>query len=222
MTNGPWSVIVPVKRLTSGKSRLAGSRELRTAVATALARDTMDTVAGCAEVDQLVVVTSDGVAAEAASAAGAVVVCERQGVRDPLNEALESALRWLRTHRPDFPVAVVPTDLASLTAPVLAQVLREARLHERAFVRDVAGTGTTIWTSRSPRSARTHYGAGSAEKHLSAGAADLAGLPLEARHDLDRAEDVTDLLALGVGPHLRHALNLGGQPPGSVIAFSAR
>ncbi|PWU45260.1 2-phospho-L-lactate guanylyltransferase, partial [Micromonospora globispora] len=71
-----WTVVVPVKRLHSAKSRLRGALPAvpHEELALALAADTVRAVRACAEVAEVLVVTDDPWAAAELGAAGARIV----------------------------------------------------------------------------------------------------------------------------------------------------
>lgn len=72
---------------------------------------------------------------------------------------------------------------------------------------DHAGTGTAALLVRDPQAPLDpRFGAGSARRHVAAGAVALAGAWPGLRLDVDTAEDLAAAAALGTGPATRAAL----------------
>jgi 2-phospho-L-lactate guanylyltransferase len=191
-----WGVVVPVKRLSLAKSRLAAYGDVRRqALALAFAADV---VVAARDVAQVLVVTDDPQAAEVLRALGARVVPD-----DPdagLNPALEHGADLLRGDQPGLGVATLSADLPALRAADLAAVLALVRPGGRGFVSDIAGTGTTLLAAGPGARLAPAFGAGSQAGHLGSGAVELcaaAGL----RRDVDTPEDLEAAVALGVGQH---------------------
>lgn len=199
-----WTVLMPVKVLAHAKSRLAvlaGPR--RSALALALASDTVSSVLDCPEVARILVVTSDDVAARELTSLGACVVPDEPG--DGLNTALsygaaEAARRW-----PGTGVVALAADLPALRPAELGRALRAAASTAAegpaaAFVPDAAGVGTTMyavapWGDFSPR-----FGGPSRARHASSGVRELTldGIP-GLRRDVDTPDDLRAAIELGTG-----------------------
>lgn len=77
----PWTVVVPVKRLSAAKTRLRGGLPgvPHEELALALAADTLDAVRACTEVAEVRVVTDDPRVAGAARRVGARVLPDEIG-----------------------------------------------------------------------------------------------------------------------------------------------
>ena len=169
-----WSLVIPVKVLAQAKSRLAEhAGPSRSALALAMAGDTVSAAVACLAVRAVIVVTDDSEAASALAALGAVVVADEP--EGGLNPALEHG--------------------------ELERGLRAAAGWPEAFVPDAAGTGTTLYTARPGVAFQPRFGPGSAGRHAAAGAAELLlpdapGL----RRDVDTPDDLRDAAALGLGP----------------------
>ena len=194
-----WTVIIPVKPLDRAKSRLVPGRGDSAAVAFAFFQDALAAVSASESVRATVVATSDPLVAAWARDHGAAVVDD--SAADGINAAAAHAARWVGA---DAHVAIVVSDLPCLTPAALDAVLSLAASEDRAFVRDAAGTGTTIWTS-STGVVASRFGPASAAAHLADGDADLvsAGDPdglAPARRDVDTRDDLASARALGVGP----------------------
>jgi 2-phospho-L-lactate guanylyltransferase len=194
----PWTVVLPVKSLGEAKSRLALAGS---GVARAFLVDVLSAAAGCAQVSDILVATSDPAVAALARAAGARV-CDDTG-HPGINAAATMA-----AGRAPGRVAVLVSDLPCLTPADLSEVLIAASVHDRSFVRDADGTGTTMLLSLDPRSLRPAFGPGSAQAHERGGAVDLTATHAwpRARRDVDTVEALAQARALGVGAATRSAL----------------
>lgn len=200
-----WHLVIPVKDASTAKSRLQAPAPLaRSALARAVARDTVEAACEAVGPACVTVVTSDEVVAAASTGLGAGVVA------DPgrgLNDAVASG--WDRPTSAGggrLGWAALLGDLPALTADDLSEALRVCAGHRQAVVPDAEGTGTVLLTSTvSPPSPR--FGTGSAGRH----AADATVLALDLprlRRDVDTVEDLRRAVALGVG---RHTLLVLGQ-----------
>ncbi|HLI38789.1 MAG TPA: 2-phospho-L-lactate guanylyltransferase [Streptosporangiaceae bacterium] len=195
-----WSVVVPVKVLARAKSRLtplAGPR--RPELALALAADTVAAVVACGEVGQVIVVTDDPVAARELSALGATVVPDAPG--NGLNAALVHGADCAASRWPGSATAALSADLPALRPGEIGRALRAAAAWPEAFVPDMPGAGTTLYTAAPAAAFRPRFGAGSRRRHADGGAAELAidgiaGL----RRDVDTPGDLRDAMRLGLGP----------------------
>ena len=97
-------------------------------------------------------------------------------------------------------VGTVTADLPALRPDELAVLLGRAARHERSFVRDAQGTGTTLLLALDADHFRPMFGAGSAERHAHSGAVEIAADRLPSvRRDVDTAADLDAALTLGVG-----------------------
>lgn len=181
--------ILPVKRLSLGKTRLLIPAAHRSALIAAMLQDCLiavrDTGLGPA-----VVVSPDPAVQALADAAGADVL-DHPGT---LNEAVAAAAT------PHRCAALLP-DLPALRAEELVAVLSD---HMDGFVPDAAGTGTTMLfgTHLQPR-----FGPGSATSHATAGyrAVHLPFCGLTA--DVDTWEDLLRVGELGVGRYTAQVLD---------------
>lgn len=196
-----FTVIMPIKPWDGAKSRLHVEASARRSLARAFAQDALDAVLACTEVADVVVVTRSAEVADLVRRAGAHVVDEpTHSGPDPLGAAVRQGAEWAIAHRPDHPLAVVPSDLPALTADELGVVLRFAATHELSFVPDANGDGTTILMSRRPDLVRAGYGVGSAERHRSYGAVEMQA-PAGLRRDVDEFNELLEAQAIGLGPH---------------------
>jgi 2-phospho-L-lactate guanylyltransferase len=192
-----WGVVVPVKRLSVAKSRLAayGDRTRRE-LALAFAADVVAAAADCEVVAEVLVVTDDPDARQVLAALGVRVAAD---VPDAgLNPALEHGAGLLRSGRPRLGVVTVSGDLPALRAPELTAALAAVPAGGRAFVADADGSGTTLLAASAPAPLAPAYGPQSRRRHLASGALELPGTP-GLRRDVDTPDDLRDALALGVG-----------------------
>lgn len=188
------TAVVPVKRLAFAKSRLAVPAEQRQALALAFALDTITSLSDSPLVADVLVVTSDPVAAGRLRRLG-VRVLPDQGAG--LAPAVHGGTRVAATWRPGTGIAVVPADLPCLRAADVTQVVTDASVTEGAFVPDRSGTGTTFVIYPPGRRAVTRYGPGSAAGHQALGLHPLHEAPMRARHDVDTLEDLAAATSLG-------------------------
>lgn len=203
-----WTVVVPLKPPQVGKSRLrpsgggAGERQVaHESIVLAFARDTLAAVTRAPEVARVLLVcdhaTADAVLAGLDAGAAPIEVV----LDDPpagLNAAVRAGEAAARAAWPGDAIAALSADLPCLTAAALSAALAAAAAHERAFVADRPGEGTTMLCAAAGTALLPQFGIGSAAAHAASGAAALpAGASL--RTDVDTAEDLEVALALGVG-----------------------
>jgi 2-phospho-L-lactate guanylyltransferase len=207
-----WGVIVPVKDTARGKSRLATDGFDRSALARAIALDTIAAAAACPLVARVTVVTDDGglvlaaadipglrFVAETPTEAEALAAAETMGnvPRDGLNRAIARGATALE----GMPRAALLGDLPALRPEDLADALRLAADADRAVVADAEGTGSTLVTAAAGVEWRAAFGDGSLARHV-----DLGCTPLEIpdastlRRDVDTADQLAAAAKLGLGP----------------------
>lgn len=181
-----WTVIVPVKSTSRGKSRIAVDPELRRELAIALATDTVTAVASATEVARVLVVADDP--DDAALLAGIGKVDVRLTVATSLNEAILDGRSLV-----SGPVAVLPGDLPSLTGAELDAALGAVD-RPVMVVADRQGIGTTLLAARLPADLVPRYGHDSYRRHRDAGAEPLV-LPVDSgvRRDVDTVQDLADV-----------------------------
>ncbi|BCJ57998.1 2-phospho-L-lactate guanylyltransferase [Micromonospora endophytica] len=194
----PWTVVMPVKRLTAAKTRLRGGvpgvphEEL----ALALAADTLDAVRACPGVAEVRVVTDDHQVAEVARLVGAQVL------PDVADADLNAAFRHGATDAAGW-VAGITADLPALRPTELAAALRAAQADPagvRRFVADAPGSGTVLLAAPPGVPLEPRFGSGSAAAHAASGARPLAGDWPSLRRDVDTAADLAAAARLGLGP----------------------
>lgn len=211
-----WCLVVPIKRLELAKSRLAGpAAPHRQELALAFAVDTVEAAMACAPVLAVVTVTDDAAAARAVAAVGATLVADEPDAG--LNPALRHGVTAAVALHPGARVGSLSADLPALRPAELADALAEAAHHDVSFVRDRAGTGTTVLLAGHAEGFVPHFGAGSAGAHVAAGATELTSPGLDSmRHDVDTVDDLVAAAALGLGPRtVAAARRLGLLGPGA-------
>lgn len=192
-------VVVPVKPPALGKSRLAGLPDARRRkLAAAFALDTVLAAARTPGVAAVLAVTDDFRFAARLREVGCEVVPD--GVTDDLNATLvqacaEAARRWPSA----LPVALC-ADLPCLVPEELQEVLDSLPVQGAAFLRDRAGTGTTLYAG-SVGDFAPRFGPSSAQAHVDGGAHEVGVPAPSARHDVDDIADLEAALRLGVGAH---------------------
>ncbi len=191
-----WSVVVPAKRLALAKTRL-GRHGVRGPahedLVLALLGDTLAAAAASPAVASLWVVTAEPRVAAVARSLGARVV------PDEPDAGLNAALAHGAVVAGGAPVAALHSDLPALRPAELTAALDAAVGHDRAFVVDADGTGTTLLAVTSGELAPA-FGAGSAAVHAAGGAAALAGDWPGLRRDVDTTAHLQLARALGTGP----------------------
>ncbi|WP_246836297.1 2-phospho-L-lactate guanylyltransferase [Nesterenkonia sp. NBAIMH1] len=200
-----FRLVVPVRRPSSGKTRLAaelGSPPLAGELAEAAARDTLEAVSRCPRVHSVLLVTDD--AAWSAGLPCDVHVQARAG----LNAAVRAGLTCLGETRR---TAVMLGDLPALRPDDLGEALDRARSAPRGFVSDRYGTGTVLLTASAGARHRPRFGTGSALLHRTSGYTELT-VPAAStlRHDVDTLADLRRAAELGLGPHTARVVEQGG------------
>lgn len=201
-----WVVVVPVKPAADGKTRLVGtlSDVARARLVRAMAIDTVVACSRTGVVERVVVVTPD-------ADLRALLHDLADLVDDPgegLNAAIAAGIRRAQGLDPGAGVAVLLGDLPALRPEDLADGLDMAAVHDRAFVADAGGTGTTMLTALAGVALVPRFGVGSAAAHEGLGHVRLA-VPATStlRRDVDVAADLDEVERLGVGAATRAALD---------------
>ncbi len=205
-----WGVVLPVKRLSAAKSRLSTRpSEQRRALALAFALDVVTACRATAHVGALVVVSGDDAVRDGATRLGADVVGDPE--QGGLLAALLAGAAALRASRPDLALALLAADLPALRPLELGIALDSAAAHGRAFVSDVAGTGSTLLTATAGVSPDPRFGPRSRAAHAASGAVELTDARLvRLRCDVDTEVDLWHARMLGVGPHTAATLEQYG------------
>ncbi|HEX5561091.1 MAG TPA: 2-phospho-L-lactate guanylyltransferase [Nocardioidaceae bacterium] len=194
-----YAVLVPVKRPSIAKSRLAGvGDDPRRELAAAFAEDTVTAVLSCARVDRVLVVTDDHVLAARLARVGAEVIPDGAG---DLNGTLRQAAAEMHRRAPGLRLAAVCADLPALRPGDLAAALDAADPSRMSFVPDRQRAGTTAVIAPRLDAFRPFFGRGSRRRHLQAGALEVDAVDVPTlRLDVDDPGDLADALGLGVGP----------------------
>jgi 2-phospho-L-lactate/phosphoenolpyruvate guanylyltransferase len=206
MRDARWTIIIPVKRLSIGKSRLRGA-PADDALVLAIALDTIDAARESDAVDRVFVVTADATIAEAVAPLGAEVVADRPDAG--LNPAIAQGDSRARSDRPR---AALLADLPALRSAELTDALHKAAgTCTRAYVADHAGSGTTLLVAPPGIELDPRFGPGSAAAHAASGAAALDGEWPSLRLDVDTAVDLAAAAQIGLGRHTARVIRAAAQ-----------
>ncbi|MDT4921179.1 MAG: 2-phospho-L-lactate/phosphoenolpyruvate guanylyltransferase [Pseudonocardiales bacterium] len=118
--------------------------------------------------------------------------------RPGLNAALAEAAAHAASRWPADGVVALVGDLPALRPAELAAALAEAAGHDRSFVPDAPGTGTTMLAARPGTPLGPAFGPDSAARHAAVAVALPGGPGL--RFDVDTAADLRAAAELGLGP----------------------
>ena len=196
----PWTVVIPLKPPSIGKTRLGSDARL----ARAIALDTLEAVSRANQVSRLIVVTADEALAREAETYGEVIVeTEPAGIAAAIATGLAHISR-------ETPRAALLGDLPGLGPRDLDLALILAAGFDRGFVRDAEGTGSTLVTARGGVAFEERFGPGSAEAHRAAGLVELDVPAVSTvRQDVDDLDQLEALAIRGVGPRTTSLLGLG-------------
>ncbi len=205
VTAATWTAIIPAKPLDSAKSRLANG----SGFAEAFLLDVIAAVQSTPSIIRARVVTSDDAVRNMALRAGCSVTMEE--VPAGINQAVALASAEVPQ---GTGIVVLLGDLPCLTGDALTMALAHAALLESAFISDEAGTGSTMWFSRTGAPVRTHFGERSRAAHRAAGAVEIdvePGSAISSRlhRDVDTEVDLWDALRIGVGEHTTRLVSEG-------------
>ncbi len=207
-TSHSWAAVVPVKGGPLAKSRLALPHDIRAALATAFARDTVAALRSADPAMPVLVVTGAADVAAWSRADGAQVV------DDPgsgLDGAVAAGVAAAAVRGADH-AAVVLGDHPALRPEEVRAALALASGTERSLVPDAGGRGTALLGLPAAGGSRTAFGEGSAAAHERLGYLpvdpDAPGLRL----DVDDADDLASAVVLGVGRHTAAALARASLP----------
>ncbi len=203
-----FGVVVPVKRLTQAKTRLAELGDpLRQDLVAAFALDTVAASVECALVGAVLVVTDELSLALPMRELGAQVIPDTETGR--LNAVLRQGAAELLRLRPTLRPVALCGDLPCLRAEDLEATLRGAVTVEAGYVADASGSGTTLYTASTLQDFDPRFGPDSAAAHHASGASALEA-PAGVRRDVDTPADLEAALGLGAGSHTRLVATLGG------------
>jgi 2-phospho-L-lactate guanylyltransferase len=209
MSGPSYVVLLPVKPPARGKSRLEVDPARRRGLAAAFALDTARACLAATRVRAVLAVTDDARFADDLRAAGCETIPD--GVTGDLNESLRQAAAEAARRWPDAVPVAVCADLPALLPGDLDAALDDAVPAQQehgdgaAFVSDHDGVGTTLYTSSYDAFA-PHFGPGSRQAHLDAGAREITGALDSLRLDVDDRAALAAASRIGVGAHTRLAL----------------
>lgn len=189
-----FTVVIPVKGGTNGKTRLVAPGLDRRALARAMALDTID--AARASGHEVVVVTGDAELAASVRLLG-VRVCDEGDARG-LEAAVAVGIDSIDAGKPR---AVLLGDVPALRPDDLAAALTLASAHPRAVVSDAEGTGSTLVTAAPGEPWTSAFGDGSHARHVALGCFALE-IPDAStlRRDVDTEAQLHAAAELGLGP----------------------
>jgi 2-phospho-L-lactate guanylyltransferase len=188
--------VLPVKNLRNAKQRLSGllSATQRQALALLLYKHTLDTLRQAADIDQVVVVTSDLEVADYARRSRVTVFDENEQISHRASAdaaCLRASEMGART------ALLVPIDVPLVTASDFTRLASAAR-PGIIVVPSEDGTGTNALVRTPPDVMQCLFGPGSFRAHMDQ--ARVKGIPAEEfrleglMFDLDTPEDVAELL----------------------------
>jgi 2-phospho-L-lactate guanylyltransferase len=212
----PWVAIVPQKRLADAKSRLdlpAGDRRL---LAAAMLEDTVTALSRVEQLHLVIIAWEDPTDRPRQRLPDKVV--HVAVARTDLNGAISKVEQQLTESLPRSGRLVVPGDLPACSHDQVADLIAQAAVVPRSFLRDIPGSGTTILAAHGTTRLSPRYGRGSASEHAASGAQPLDPGPFSSlSRDVDTLADLQAALRLYVGPatlSVARALNLSEHRPG--------
>jgi 2-phospho-L-lactate/phosphoenolpyruvate guanylyltransferase len=208
-----WALLVPLKAPATAKSRLFVPSDLRAELVLAMACDTVAVAMSCPLVALVLIVADSAEGLEPLQRMGAGIVLDTTG--QGLNAGLRHAAGIAAARDSGYGIASLVADVAALTVDQLTRTLAAAAAHERSYVPDAAGPGTTFVAARHWGSFLPEYGPGSRRRHGDAGfveltVPDITGLRL----DVDTIADLAAATAIGTGPRTTAVLTRSAAPRG--------
>ncbi|RFD25333.1 2-phospho-L-lactate guanylyltransferase [Mycobacterium uberis] len=197
---GDVGLIIAVKRLAAAKTRLSSvfSARTRENVVLAMLIDTLTVATHVSALSSITVITPDEAAAAAAAELGANVLADPTPEEhdDPLNNAIATAEHMVTGLLSN--IIVLQGDLPALQTQELSEAIIAARHHQRSFVADRLGSGTSalcaFGTALDPQ-----FGPDSSAQHRRSGAIELTGPWPGLRCDVDTPADLAAACRLGIG-----------------------
>ncbi|MEO1248276.1 MAG: 2-phospho-L-lactate guanylyltransferase [Pseudomonadota bacterium] len=196
-------VLIPVKRFSASKSRLAGlfDDDQRVRLAEAMLRDTLAVVGAVQGISGVALVTADPAAAKVGKAGGALILDD--GASD-LNGALTRGRQQLVSRMGFSSLLVLPTDLPALTRQDVETVIQAGKDPGSVVVvpdHDRDGTNALLVDPQSDM--KFAFGPGSFARHVAL--AKEAGLESKTltvprmAWDFDNPPDLDQILRFAVG-----------------------
>jgi 2-phospho-L-lactate guanylyltransferase len=213
VSESPWDVLIPVKRLEAAKTRLGDVDDAhRMRLALSFATDAVTAALAVTAVRRVLVVTEDPLVAAQLSDRGAAIVGETRG--PGLNAAIEAGLDALAAAGDARRVAIMTGDLPAVSPDEIAAALAPAAGLRLGVLADAEGTGTVLLTATlaggggPPSSGPAvtaavrpvpRFGPESYARHRAAGHVPLPGDYPGLRRDVDTQADLREARRLGLG-----------------------
>jgi 2-phospho-L-lactate/phosphoenolpyruvate guanylyltransferase len=188
---GAWAII-PVKTFAQAKQRLTLvlSSEERARLAEVMFCDVLEQLTTLSQLEGILVVTADPLAAQIAGSFGA------RHIPDPLESGVNQAVVRGLEAVPfvECPVAIIAADVPFATSPEIADALSRLEQHPVVLAPAEADGGTNLLALRRAGLIEPSFGEGSFARHREqARALDLSCSIFRAKglgHDIDRAGDL--------------------------------
>lgn len=189
---GIWAIL-PIKKLSEGKSRLRGvlPSDALEALNRRLFSNTLNTLLAVKTLERVLVISRDEEVLTRATHQGAIALCEEEP--GGLNRAIRQALGFIESHGGGSPL-IIPADLPALSTSELHTLLIQGS-HENftLIVPDKFQTGTNILYTARCDLIRPQFGSNSFQKHCGQTMRKRAKLLVYLRKalqaDLDTPED---------------------------------
>jgi 2-phospho-L-lactate guanylyltransferase len=186
-----WTLLIPYKGAFNAKSRLRESGvsdDDRKLLADAFLSDVLAAASEVERVSQVIVTTPDPATRVLLESCPCSVIVEPREL-DGLNDALAWALAEIGEARNQC--AILAADLPFVSAAEIEYALELASQHERSFVSDSAGSGTTLLAMNHTAEFTPAFGEDSRSAHERLGCVEL---PIPQTSGLRRDVDTLDQL----------------------------
>ena len=201
MGASPAAAVIALKPIEHAKSRLDIPDPLRRRLAWTMALDTLSAL--CRALPHVLVVSDQPALEARLRRAGLALEVISESGHVGMNSALTRGALTLRAQGYTSVLASVG-DLPALRPESVARILAASRSHQRSFVTDASGIGTTMLVAHEielapqfqGRSAAAHHASGAMSLHEEAIGSPVA----DTRRDVDTEADLAAAVGLGVGP----------------------
>jgi 2-phospho-L-lactate/phosphoenolpyruvate guanylyltransferase len=201
MGASPAAAVIALKPIEHAKSRLDIPDPLRRRLAWTMALDTLSAL--CRALPHVLVVSDQPALEARLRRAGLELEVISESGHVGMNSALTRGALTLRAQGYTSVLASVG-DLPALRPESVARILAASRSHQRSFVTDASGIGTTMLMAHEVelapqfqgRSAAAHHASGAMSLHEEAIGSPVA----DTRRDVDTEADLAAAIGLGVGP----------------------
>ena len=201
MGASPAAAVIALKPIEHAKSRLDIPDPLRRRLAWTMALDTLSAL--CRALPHVLVVSDQPALEARLRRAGLALEVISESGHVGMNSALTRGALTLRAQGYTSVLASVG-DLPALRPESVARILAASRSHQRSFVTDASGIGTTMLMAHEVelapqfqgRSAAAHHASGAMSLHEEAIGSPVA----DTRRDVDTEADLAAAVGLGVGP----------------------